>query len=1211
MNGNTYKRVDEFSVILNANCEDELLCTGYRSNRLKTGLCYVASFFTVGILILVFHWKPSWSLKAKFSKCPVKDAEIVLLQNSHGELFTEKLFTKFVAESGFISIKNGVTYHHRRPSSITSVPGRGRSTSINSATTSASEDDDTVALLVGNNKNQVRIKYFCLQKVMYLWDPHGNSFEKLHGLDKDTLCANFYDDYHGFSEEEQSKRLAVYGKNSIDVEVKSYAKLLFEEILNPFYIFQIWSVILWMAEEYYYYSSCIIFISVLSIGISLYETRRQSITLRNMVAHSSTVQVCREDQSIEEINGEFLVPGDVIIIPSTGCIMNCDAVLVGGNCIVNESMLTGESVPVTKTPLPHSHDVSEESAFYNPDEHKRHTLFCGTHIIQTRYYGSEKVKAVVVRTGFSTAKGELVRSILYPKPLGFKFYKDAMKFIGVLAILALLGFAYTLVIFIRDEVPVKHIIFKALDIFTIVVPPALPAAMTVGTVYAQNRLKRRGIFCISPPRINVCGNIKLFCFDKTGTLTEDGLDLWGVVQLQQDHLLKAVQNVDELPRGPFLAGMATCHSLTMIDGNLTGDPLDLKMFEATNWLLEEPGKDSTKFESIMPTVVKPVTADTFLSKDASEIPYEIGIVRQFPFSSSLQRMSVITRTLGAPNMDVYVKGSPEMISSLCQAETVPDDFHEVLHKYTEQGFRVIALAWKPMKSKFSWHQSHRIGRTEVECELIFLGLLIMQNTLKPETTPIIQQLKKANIRTVMVTGDNMLTAISVAKDCGMIETHEKVIIVTGVPPMDGRPASIKWNYEENPILKDEMDDPNTEQQTYHHTMTIEEGSNYHFAVSGKSFGVIKNHFPQLMSKIVVKGCVFARMAPDQKSQLVEALQEIDYIVGMCGDGANDCGALKTAHAGISLSEAEASVASPFTSNTPNITCVPKVIREGRAALVTSFGVFKYMALYSMVQFISVLILYYIQSNLGDMQFLYVDLVITTTVAVFMGRTEAYPLLVAKRPSGSLVSAPILFSLIVQVLIQVFIQAGAYFCLLAQPWFVPLEPQPNADENILCFENTVIFLISSYQYIILAAAFSKGRPYRLPLYTNILFMASLVLLTACTIWLTLYPTELVANFMQLMFPEMPFKFRCVILAFAAGNLVASFFIEDCLVDSWIFKRCIKSVRCKKASKNKYKTIERELMANPSWPPINTFIMSSDMEISSEDVTELLPDSNLIQ
>jgi cation-transporting ATPase 13A2 len=127
-----------------------------------------------------------------------------------------------------------------------------------------------------------------------------------------------------------------------------------------------------------------------------------------------------------------------------------------------------------------------------------------------------------------------------------------------------------------------------------------------------------------------------------------------------------------------------------------------------------------------------------------------------------------------------------------------------------------------------------------------------------------------------------------------------------------------------------------------------------------------------------------------------------YFVGMCGDGANDCGALKAANAGISLSNAEASVASPFTSKTPNIECVPLVIREGRAALVTSFGVVKFIVMYSITQFVSVLILYTvnlhlfflllflfknllifkINAGLTDFEFLYIDLVLVTINAFF-------------------------------------------------------------------------------------------------------------------------------------------------------------------------------------------------------------------------------------
>ena len=120
-------------------------------------------------------------------------------------------------------------------------------------------------------------------------------------------------------------------------------------------------------------------------------------------------------------------------------------------------------------------------------------------------------------------------------------------------------------------------------------------------------------------------------------------------------------------------------------------------------------------------------------------------------------------------------------------------------------------------------------------------------------------------------------------------------------------------------------------------------------------------------KLLIRGQVFARMSPDEKHELVEKLQSIDYTVGFCGDGANDCGALKAADVGISLSEAEASVAAPFTSRVFDISCVPRIIREGRASLVTSFSCFKYMSLYSAIQFTTVSILYRKASNLGDFQ----------------------------------------------------------------------------------------------------------------------------------------------------------------------------------------------------------------------------------------------------
>ena len=106
-------------------------------------------------------------------------------------------------------------------------------------------------------------------------------------------------------------------------------------------------------------------------------------------------------------------------------------------------------MPVTKTPIPNPKSVSEDHAIrFNLKEHSRHVLYCGTYALQTRQQKNEAVRGVVIRTGFATAKGELVRSIMFPKPLDFKFSQDAYKFIGILAIISLIGMIYTLVIMV-------------------------------------------------------------------------------------------------------------------------------------------------------------------------------------------------------------------------------------------------------------------------------------------------------------------------------------------------------------------------------------------------------------------------------------------------------------------------------------------------------------------------------------------------------------------------------------------------------------------------------------------------------------------------------------------------------------------------------------------------------------------------------------------
>ena len=102
-----------------------------------------------------------------------------------------------------------------------------------------------------------------------------------------------------------------------------------------------------------------------------------------------------------------------------------------------------------------------------------------------------------------------------------------MKFIAIMALLAVLAQGITLPIQIRDKVPVSVLVDRTLDLLTVTVPPALPAAMSCGIVFAISRLKKQNIFCISPPRVNMAGQIQNFVFDKTGTLTEEGLSVLG------------------------------------------------------------------------------------------------------------------------------------------------------------------------------------------------------------------------------------------------------------------------------------------------------------------------------------------------------------------------------------------------------------------------------------------------------------------------------------------------------------------------------------------------------------------------------------------------------------------------------------------------------------------------------------------------------------
>ncbi|XP_026328514.1 probable cation-transporting ATPase 13A3 isoform X2 [Hyposmocoma kahamanoa] len=1017
------------------------------------------------------------------------------------------------------------------------------------------------------------LRYFMYQRNRYVWINDQSSFVNVQALNERVTMGFLLENISGINKRQQQELMKLYGPNSAEVEVKSYWTLFVNEVFNPFYLFQMFSIVLWSLDEYYQYATCVFILSAWSCMQALHLTKQMSRNLHDMAGNTSnfTVTVLRPSRGGREecvVNATRLVPGDVLVLPPDGLVMPCDALLLTGSCIVNESMLTGESVPVMKGPPCPSTEV------YCKDSHKRHTLFAGTHIIQTRFYGNNQVLAKVLRTGFYTAKGELIRSILFPKKFEFQFHKDAAKFVFFMVVIAAVGMSYAISLYVQRGSNLYTMILRTLDIVTIVVPPALPAAMTAGIVSNQRRLRKNKIFCLSPPRIIISGKLQVMCFDKTGTLTEDGLDFYAVIpNYTGERFGRRVVDVNLLSaKSPLVQALASCHSLTSIQGQLKGDPLDLKMFEFTQWILEEPGPENTRYDNLTPAIVKPATAQDENLQNLEnydpftmEMPYEVGLLRRFHFSSSQQSMGVIARVLGQPQMVYFVKGAPEKVASMCSPESLPENFNTILNEYTSNGFRVIGLAHKKLDRKMKWASAQKVKRDTLECDMVFLGFLVMQNSLKPETTQVIKELHEANMRQVMVTGDNIMTAMSVARGCFMVQPHQKVLLITlsGQIAMDNRPGLNMEVVGETGSPKMSMD-------------------NYVIAMEGKTWSVMRAQYPELMPTVLTKGMIFGRFGPDQKTQLITALQDEGLIVGMCGDGANDCGALKAAHVGISLSEADASVAAPFTSQEQNIRCVKLLALEGRCALSTSFAIFKYMALYSFIQFFSILILYNYYSILGNYQFLYIDLILTFLLALSLGRAQPGPVLTKQSPPVSLVAISSILPLFLQVLLVLLLQLAALYLLKAQHWYKFEEIEDKNEELIGSWENTVIFIVSAFQYLIMGGVYAKGWPFRQPFCSNYYMVASLVTQSIVLFVLLLVPWKWLCGVMQLQMVDYTDQAKCIfrlyVLLIPVLHLILSLGIEATLSDTAKFSALFAMIRRRCKDKE-----EPKPDACPLWPP----------------------------
>ncbi|KAK6458063.1 cation translocating P-type ATPase [Scheffersomyces xylosifermentans] len=1085
---------------------------------------------TLGMGYLILRWLPKYRVNLMGNRCALGKADWCVIENEFGELQIVNIKMQRLNErlSSFLTIVNS----NEESDEDIQIPSKER--------------DPIIPFLHSFTYRYIKFFY---NPVEDIFRSNANWYD-LHWL-------NVKNTKDGVSQSLQEQRLDIFDENSIEIEEKSVIQLLVDEVLHPFYVFQVFSIFLWLADDYYYYASCIFLISMISIINSLVETKSTIRRLQDISRFSCEVRVWRNG-FWKQIESTELVPGDVFEVDPSLSIVPCDALLVNGECVINESMLTGESVPVSKVTATQEAVQFLPENFTNPILSKSF-LYNGTKLLKMKSSNDEPVTAMTVKTGFNTTKGSLVRSMLFPKPTGFKFYEDSFKYIGFMTMIAAIGFTYSTYNFIQLGLSKRVMILRALDIITIVVPPALPATLTIGSTFAINRLKKLEIFCIAPTRVNIGGKLDILCFDKTGTLTEDGLDVLGVhvannaagrkeivfeeivtrvEDLQSDSHSKSEHDSDN---GQYLlGGMTACHSLRLIEDELLGDPLDAKMFEFTEWNYKE---DQVTNKPVMYLGDKQAT-----------------ILKEFEFIASLRRMSVLAQLQNAREL-IYTKGAPEVMVNICDPESLPTNYEELLHHYTHSGYRVIACAYKELGPGGNLTAS----REEVERNLIFTGFIIFENKLKPSTTQTLRQLNEAQIRTVMCTGDNILTAISVARECELVAPEITNIYVPSYAG-EGDNIYISWEDVNNP--EDKLDPVTIK------PIDIRQGSNYKLAITGDIFRYLLTEVKDtsLVQNVLMNCDIFARMSPDEKHELVEQLQKIDYTVGFCGDGANDCGALKAADVGISLSEAEASVAAPFTSRKFEISCVLDVIKEGRSSLVTSFSCFKYMSLYSAIQFITVTILYKRGTNLGDFQFLYIDLFLILPLAIFMSWSGPFKKLIVKRPTANLVSPKILIPLICHILVILVFQIVLWLGVQKEPWYI--RPVPDDDDHVQSSDNTVLFLFTNFQYILIAVVLSQGPPYRESMTKNYPFIINLIV--ASLLSMSLFFIEgnsSLGSFMQLT--NLGSNFYVLIVVSAAVNLGVMMVGEEIWFKkvAFLYKKLFHRSRLGN-SKKTFKNLKRE-------------------------------------
>ncbi|KAI4840977.1 cation transporting ATPase [Plasmodium brasilianum] len=408
--------------------------------------------------------------------------------------------------------------------------------------------------------------------------------------------------------------LSKYGENIYDIPSPCFKKLLYEAMLSPFFVFQFFSIILWMLDSYWYFGIFSIFILIVLEAQLINKRIREFNLINSMKVPAQNVYVYRNLQW-KIIKSNMLLPGDIYILSNeirgSDNICTCETLLLEGVCITDESILTGESVPLIKAAI--DKNVEEEndvcikkggekngnriSIFSNKidikNKHKKHIVYAGSNILLTKNENNEfKNKklpisgciGIVIKNGFTTYQGKLVRTIINTSEKVNASSTDSIIFLIILLLFSLFACAYVVysVLKANKERNLYGLLLSVSHIITAVISPEFPITLSLGVTISIVYLYNLKIYCTEPFRLPFSGKSNICAFDKTGTLTEDNMIVLGLFGL--DNNIEKINDINKSiisrQKVPFfsVAVIAGCHSLCTVNNKLLGDPLEKNSF---------------------------------------------------------------------------------------------------------------------------------------------------------------------------------------------------------------------------------------------------------------------------------------------------------------------------------------------------------------------------------------------------------------------------------------------------------------------------------------------------------------------------------------------------------------------------------------------------------------------------------------------------------